>query len=52
MMYHIRHYWVSELCPPSGIVEEHKVSETGSDSTHRIKDRQASNQLGPLEKKN
>jgi hypothetical protein len=51
-MYHIRHYWVSELCPSSGILEEENVSETGSGSTHRIKDREASNQLGPLEKAN
>jgi hypothetical protein len=52
MVYDTENYWVSGLCPSSGIVEtrKHNVSETGSVSVLRWGE--APSLLGPLERAN
>jgi hypothetical protein len=44
-------WWVSGLCPPSGILNEHKDSWTGCVSVLKCQDAITSTQFGPLGKK-
>jgi hypothetical protein len=55
MVYNTQNYWVSGLCPSSGILEtrKHNVSETGSIPAPRCGGGEETPiQLGPLERAN